>query len=450
MAACKDQLINIPINPQDVLNTIQHIPRTPREAGLLEVKLKRKQEYTNVHLQSYIDPEKIYKALDFLREMGHPDYLFYDDFKLYEKRCQVNKLQFVDDEGVENVMEKAEYIKHLEQRSRENNEEDDSDKEEEHYKKNDVVRKFQFDYDRSVCIVDKYPEAGVTEELTDKGQLSFAPGEGKYPENILQAENWDVKAFPMKHPDGQNNLNQKRHRKLTEQYYFVQRLRNKDTRFSTDPAYVFAAAAYLEKKQLQRNVNVSYQRGKEVRDQNGLSTYHLEDGFSVFNSIKNTPKYWKNAKYEMLARLDNLGPFNFFFTLSCADLRWDENFSCILRKLGIKIEFTTDKDAVHETWVLPENLPRMKMQEYLKNHVEHSLHELIRRHVFIATRNYFNRVKAFISKILTDKNNPMCVKYWTTKVEFQGRGAGHNHGVIWVDMKQMEFTIVTRDDMHTK
>ena len=52
MAACKDRLINIPINSQDVLNTIENIPRTPREAGLLEVKLKRKLKYKNVHQQA--------------------------------------------------------------------------------------------------------------------------------------------------------------------------------------------------------------------------------------------------------------------------------------------------------------------------------------------------------------------------------------------------------------
>ena len=45
--------------------------------------------------------------------------------------------------------------------------------------------------------------------------------------------------------------------------------------------------------------------------------------------MKNTPKLWKKAKYEMIARLDNLGPFQLFFTLSCADMRWTENFAAI-------------------------------------------------------------------------------------------------------------------------
>ena len=101
-------------------------------------------------------------------------------------------------------------------------------------------------------LVDKFPEANVKEELADL--ISFAPGEGKTPENILQTKNWDTQAFPMKHPDGKNGIDQERNTMLTDQYYFVQRLRNADSRFSEDPAYYFSAASYLEKKQLQSNI----------------------------------------------------------------------------------------------------------------------------------------------------------------------------------------------------
>ena len=85
------------------------------------------------------------------------------------------------------------------------------------------------------------------------------------------------------------------------------------------------------------------------------------------------------------------------------------------------------------------------MKEYLKNNVDASLHELIRRHVVIPTQNYQHRVKAFITNILQDKNNPMHVEHWSTKVEFQGRGAGHNHGTIWVDMNKMEFSFLDNE-----
>ena len=43
--ALKDRLINIPIMDEDIMNTIEQMPRTPQEAGLIGVALKRKKEY---------------------------------------------------------------------------------------------------------------------------------------------------------------------------------------------------------------------------------------------------------------------------------------------------------------------------------------------------------------------------------------------------------------------
>ena len=65
MAAVKDKLVNIPLNDEDVINTIKNLPRTPTEAGLLEVKLKRKMEYKNYHQYEYISPDKIFKSHNF-------------------------------------------------------------------------------------------------------------------------------------------------------------------------------------------------------------------------------------------------------------------------------------------------------------------------------------------------------------------------------------------------
>ena len=73
---------------------------------------------------------------------------------------------------------------------------------------------------------------------------------------------------------------------------------------------MFAAAVYKEKK-MQRN--------------KGTSVSSLDDRFSVFQSLANTPAYRKTGKMEMIARLDNQGPFHIFFTLRCADIRWKEN-----------------------------------------------------------------------------------------------------------------------------
>ena len=85
------------------------------------------------------------------------------------------------------------------------------------------------------------------------------------------------------------------------------------------------------KQRLSRNINLSYSRGKESAINDGVKTLKLEDPYAVLDDIKQTPRYWRKSKYEMFAKLDNFGPFHFFFTLSCADLRWDENFAAILR-----------------------------------------------------------------------------------------------------------------------
>ena len=93
-------------------------------------------------------------------------------------------------------------------------------------------------------------------------------------------------------------------------------------------------------------------RGKKVSNEQGGQTYELEDGYRVLEDIKMTPNYWKKAKYEMIARLDNLGPFQLFFTLSCADMRWNENFAAILLERGYEIDYTqthTLEDGSSET-----------------------------------------------------------------------------------------------------
>ena len=88
--------------------------------------------------------------------------------------------------------------------------------------------------------------------------MSVAPGEGKIPTDILKEEDWDLKSFPGLQPEGENGLFEKRKVKLTHQQYFEQRILNFDKRFANTAAYVFAAFAFIEKKQLDRNINISF------------------------------------------------------------------------------------------------------------------------------------------------------------------------------------------------
>ena len=85
----------------------------------------------------------------------------------------------------------------------------------------------------------------------------------------------------------------------------------------------------------------------------------------------------------------------------------------------------------------------MDIQQYLDEEVKESLHEIIRGNVLLATRYFNYRVKKIMDIVAMGHNNPMMVQYYTYKVEFQERGAGHIHGTLWLDLKRMEKLIRT-------
>ena len=309
----------------------------------------------------------------------------------------------------------------------------------------DTVRKYQLrDYNRSLCLSNMFPEMSAPDY---NNSVIVAPGEGKVPRNILHDDDWDIKAFPhLNSPDGKYGLYHERETKLTAQSYFVQRICNKNSKFAENPSFVYAAVAHTELNQLQRNLNLIHCHGKEVIDESGNKSMKMEDPYSVLEDIKQTPRYWRKAKYEMLARLDNLGPFHFFFTLSCADLRWDENFSAILRqKEGITLQYCIEEDEEgNPSTKIYINFPKegrvivKEMRKYLEEEVNETLHEYIRGNVLLATRYFNHRVKEFMKNIVQGGGNPMNVGNYSYKAEFQDRGAGHVHGTIWVNLKKIE------------
>ena len=162
---------------------------------------------------------------------------------------------------------------------------------------------------------------------------------------------------------------------------------------------MYAAVAYLEKKkQLQRNINLANTRGKEVIDENGNKEYVLGDGYRVLDNVKNTPRYWRKAKYEMIAKLDNLGPFQLFFTLSCADMRWEENFGTILQDKGFDVKYTVSKNEKGNWDTIVEARKNMEddykpIMLFIQEDVEETLHELVRDNVMTATKYFQHRVK---------------------------------------------------------
>ena len=70
--ALKDRIVNVPIRSKAINETIKMLPRTPNEAGLIGLELKRKIELKNNHKKQLINPTKIFKWIKRLKESGNP------------------------------------------------------------------------------------------------------------------------------------------------------------------------------------------------------------------------------------------------------------------------------------------------------------------------------------------------------------------------------------------
>ena len=65
-------------------------------------------------------------------------------------------------------------------------------------------------------------------------------------------------------------------------------------------------------------------------------------------------------------------------------------------------------------------------KDYLAEYVDESQHELIRRNVLLATRNFQHRMEMFKKEIIFGANSPLCVRHISYRVEFQV-GVGDFH-----------------------
>lgn len=285
--AVKDKLIIVPIDDEDVVKTMSRLPRVPSNAGLIDVQWTRRLTMKNYHLQAKVDVKKIYMLLQTFRAIGNPFYQFFDGIESYRERCLQDDVDGFDNIFGQNRIEDSTNRDFSQRNCPENGEGEDIfepsevEAEEHNYQRNDVIRKFQIDYDTSVTLAPKFPEAFEKDNKLEQNRLIVvAPGEGKSPENQLFCKDWDAMAFPNFHPDGKANLHEPRIANLNEQMYFKQRLNNINPKFRRNSSYVFAAEYYLTKKALQRNIDLSFMRGtKRITDT--CTMYSLDDGFLV-------------------------------------------------------------------------------------------------------------------------------------------------------------------------
>ena len=208
-------------------------------------------------------------------------------------------------------------------------------------------------------------------------------------------------AFPEIFTNGANGFNDKtRPRAISRSDYFCQRFMNHNKIFAKNSDYLFVSQQFSERHLLENNISVSGQKGKTESGPDGTKILQCKNAFDVFTKIPGTPSYWKNFRNEIFARMEQLGPFHFFFTLSAAEMKWSDVSTAILHTKGEIEKIVYLKDWEYDDnliIVVKTNGTETPLPEYMKNEAKHKFYK---DEFLLITRIFDNRVKAFINHIL--------------------------------------------------
>ena len=175
---------------------------------------------------------------------------------------------------------------------------------------------------------------------------------------------------------------------------------------------------------------ISGQKGVIQRSGNLLEV-NVVDDCSIFTKIPGTPKYWQKVRNDLLASINVLGPFQIFFTLSCAEMKWVEVIGTILKAQGYySIEYVNYGTV--EASLLVDG---MELDEFLKK-IGESKSKLVAENIFLVTRMFNHRMKSFIKNVMLDRTSEdsMHITEYVYRIEFQARGMPHEHGAAWIDI----------------
>ena len=335
MRAVIDRVISVPIESVDINKTISKLPRHPDDAHIIAVKLRRKLEYKSAHLEEFVRPWVVINALKELQESGNK---YYQDVEIdegflenetLEENNETQSDEVEDDDSDDDTCCERDNITDNDTSDEAATETDDETDEESDDL--DPIRKFQSKQDSKTCLIPTNLETQIVSNTSkqsvfkstgeSQGSIEIAPGENKIPTNRLREKDFDVRAFPKHYPSSKYGINHPRKYKLTKQMFLNQRLLNEDERFSKDSFFVFMASTLIEQEQLEKQIDISGVRGSSTTDEEGERVVKLQDVFSVFQKLKGTPKFWQTAKYELIAKVKQLGPFHLFYTFSCGEMR---------------------------------------------------------------------------------------------------------------------------------
>ena len=409
-------VVNVPSN---VSSAVTVLPRTPGQAGLVALKLKRRLRYKGYVMHQFVRPDNVLQALEWLLD-NNPLYTGISVDTQWKDSClcedDVTWNGITGGKSQQEAQKERDLCSDVEPDSSDSEatlsydpQEEDTDVEPDSDSDADdaLVQKVQ-GLKFSSCLQPCDPEYTAAE-------LCVAPAEGQTPLDFMLDTNAEVLAFPTKFPHSTGGLTSERTVTLTPKKYFIQRLLNKDKRFASDANYLFYAQYVTEMKQIRDSVMIAMRQNAGrfsagiVRDAEQLrQLMHHDQGYQFLKNVRGSPPYFKRAVKELIAMVAQIGCPQFFLTLSAADMSWPELFRIIGQQNG---DILTDADI--------ESLTYEQKASMLRNDP------------VLAARHFDHRLKAFFSTILVRGSVLGQIKTYFYRVEFQMRGSPHAHCLIW-------------------
>jgi hypothetical protein len=236
-------------------------------------------------------------------------------------------------------------------------------------------------------------------------------------------------------PFGKGGISLNRPVPITPLDYFQSRIMSPDTKF-WDTSYLFYALSRMEEDRIKKKIAICGQiQNLEQGDQNqypGLQNIHL-----YMSSIRGSASYWKKYTGDLIAMIQQLGVPTFFLTISSDDLNSPDSLCGLLlaeRMRGSSAnQYFVDLANKVEILILNKNLE--DIPEVLKDLTYEQKCDLLNRHPVHSAKHFSNRVNAFL-RLLKKSSKEIFgfpLKDYTYRVEFQHRGSGHIHMLIWLD-----------------
>ena len=245
--------------------------------------------------------------------------------------------------------------------------------------------------------------------LDSQNVINVPPADAQHPVNE-NTPGYMSMAFPTLFPDGSADFNQPRLHDVHLGDYFKHLLRYEDGRFARHrrfPWFMFNT--------LQRHRSLSQSRifVRQNHDAAQLTVpdiqqlLHDGDNSIAHNMIRygaglrGTRAYWLARRHELLDMIHILGSPHLFFTLSAADLQWED----LHRHMPTEVPADDDPTGKHQRRTALNNNPH------------------------IAAAYLHERVQIFMTHLL----QPLfaVTDFWS-RYEWQERGSGHVHGFLWL------------------